>query len=71
MLLDIGKVFENAVYAGAGEDRHDATITMHLFEVKIKDLKSWIITRESFDGIVRLHSISDNESILKHIKKKK
>lgn len=71
MLLNIKEIFENALYMGAGEDRHDSTITMHLFETIINNEKSWIIARESFDGVVRLHSISDNESILKYIKKKK
>lgn len=71
MLLSIKEVFQHAGYIGAGEDRHDSTITMHLFEVLVGNEKSWVIAREHFDGIVRLHSISDNESILKYIKKKK
>ena len=71
MLLDIASVIKNAEYIGEGPDKHDPTIKAHLFETKINNEKSWIIVRESFDGVVRLHSISDRDNILKHIKRKK
>lgn len=71
MLLDIASVIKNAEYLGEGSDKHDPTIKAHLFETEINNEKSWIIVRESFDGKVRLHSISDSDNILKLIKKKK
>lgn len=71
MLLDIASVIKEAEYLGEGPDKHDPTIKAHLFETEINNEKSWIIVRESFDGVVRLHSISDSDNILKYIKKKK
>lgn len=71
MLLDIASVIKDAEYLGEGSDKHDPTIKAHLFETEINNEKSWIIIRESFDGKVRLHSISDSDNILKLIKKKK
>lgn len=69
MLLHIKEVIKEAKYVGCGTDRHNDTITMHLFETEIKGDKSWIIVREMFDGEIRLHSISDREEILRYIKK--
>ena len=70
MLLSIGEVMKSARYVGSGPDRHNASITMHLFEVRIKGDKSWIVVREMNDGTARLHSISDNGRILDFIKKR-
>ena len=70
MLLRIKDVIREATYMGAGTDRHNESITMHLFETELKGDKTWIIAREMFDGEVRLHSISDKEEILQYINKK-
>lgn len=70
MLLSIREVMESARYVDSGEDEHNASITVHLFEVEIKGDMSWIVVRETSDGTVRLHSISDNKRILDFIKKR-
>lgn len=69
LILDIHNVLKRAKYLGYGQDKHDATWKAHLFEVEINGEKSWIIVRESPKGELKLHSISDKESILKIIKK--
>ena len=71
MLLNIDEVFQNARYLGWGEDEHNQSIKMHLFETKIKKDKTWMVVRELSDGSIRLHSISDNKRILDFIKKAK
>ena len=65
LILDIANVLKRAKYLGYGRDKHDATWKAHLFEIEINGDKSWIIVRESPKGELKLHSISDNESILK------
>lgn len=70
MLLRIKEVIKEASYVGYGPDRHNESITVHLFETQLKGDKTWIIVREMFDGEVRLHSISDKEEILQYINKK-
>lgn len=70
MLIDIKNVIRTSKYLGYGSDEHNASITMHLFETEIEGDKTWIVVREMFDGEVRLHSISDNEKILKYLTKK-
>lgn len=69
LILNIEKVLKESRYMGYGADEHNASITMHLFETKIKDDKTWIIVRELSDGTIRLHSISDNKKILDFIEK--
>lgn len=71
MLLDIERVISESPYLGYGPDKHDPDITMHLFETTVHDEKSWIIVRELIDGSVKLHSISDSEDILQHLKKRR
>ena len=71
MLLNMDEVFQNARYLGWGEDEHNQSIKMHLFETKIKKDKTWMVVRELSDGSIRLHSISDNKRILDFIKKAK
>lgn len=65
MLLHIKKVIREAEYLGHGTDKHDAEIVAHLFETVVGKEKSWIIVREYSNGEVNLHSISDNNNILK------
>ena len=58
---------KDAVYKGYGPDKHDRDAKMHLFEITILGDKSWIIVRETFNGVTTLHSISDSPSILNYI----
>lgn len=67
MILDMENVLNNANYLGAGKDKHDAKVKAHLFETAVKGDKCWIIVREFPDGKIQLHSISDNESVVKNI----
>lgn len=69
LLLDIASLIRGATYKGAGKDKHDPNIILHLFEVKIKGDKSWIIVREHPSGIASIHSISDSPGILNALNK--
>ncbi|MBR6250108.1 MAG: hypothetical protein IKR17_02805 [Bacteroidales bacterium] len=64
----IDQILNSAKYVGNGEDEHNNSIKMHLFETKIGGIKSWIIVRQMMNGEYKLHSISDNATILTHIK---
>ena len=70
LLLSIDEVIRSAHYIGSGKDKHNKSITMHLFETQINNEKSWIVVREMNDGVSRLHSISDSKEILKFIEKR-
>lgn len=67
MILDMENVLNNANYLGHGKDKHDAKVRAHLFETTVKGDKCWIVVREFPDGKIQLHSISDNESVVKNI----
>lgn len=67
LILDIKNVLEKSTYIGHANDRHNSSIKVHLFETKIKGDKSWIIIRELPNGQLKLHSISDNESITSYL----
>lgn len=47
-----------------GIDKHDPTAIAHLIQVTIAGDNSWIVIRELNDGTFRIHSISDNHSII-------
>lgn len=65
----IDKILNSAEYMGNGPDEHGNGL-MHLFETMIGGEKSWIVVRQYENGIIGLHSISDNPSILRFITKK-
>lgn len=68
-LLLLPKLIKEAKYLGEVPDKHDKTLTTHIFETKIKNRSSWIIVRET--DFFQIHSISDSgEKILKRIKKR-
>ncbi len=71
MLLNIPEVIREAKYVGCGPDKHNESITAHVFETELAGDKTWLIVREFPDGTVRLHSISDSIKILDLIKKAK
>lgn len=72
MLLDIKKVMKESRYIGMTENHKNIkrVLGSHIFETKLYDEKSWIIVREYDWGEMLLHSITDSEKILTHIKKK-
>lgn len=70
LLLSMDKLIRIAKYLGYGPDRHDVSIKAHLFEITIKEKKSWIIVREFSPDRVEVHSISDSEKIKDIITKK-
>lgn len=66
MIKDIQSVLKNSEYKGF--TKYMGRIS-HIFEIKIKDDKSWIIANEREDGKVTFYSISDSDKVLKDIKK--
>ena len=70
MLLNIENTIKKSTYLGvAAHYLENQNFESHLFEIKIKEEKSWIIIREYEDGRAILYSISDSELITKGIKK--
>lgn len=70
MLLRMPEIIKASRYIGQGEDKHNPAITIHVFEVVIENEKSWIVVREfPFGESCYIHSISDGQGILRHIKK--
>lgn len=70
LILEIDKVLQKAKYLkdNVGVDYRDKRNKIHLFYLPVKNVDSWIIVKEYPNGELRLHSISDNASILKKIK---
>lgn len=68
-LLNLQNLLDKATYRGSGIDKHDSTSSVHLFETEIGGRKCWIIVRSYLEGKYTIYSVSDNESILKNIKK--
>lgn len=73
MILAIDEVFKKSKYVGAVPKYKSIPklVQSHLFEIKILGDKSWIIVREYEDGSFRLHSITDSEKILQHLKRER
>lgn len=69
LLLNIDKLISNSKYLGYGDDKHDPEGKAHLFETIVSGKKSWIIVRESYNGEIKIHSISDSIGILNILKK--
>ena len=65
ILLKLKEVLSKSIYKGPGIDIHNASITVHLFEIYIKGEPSWIISREIKGEGILIHSISDSAKILK------
>lgn len=70
-LLHLNDLISKGEYIGHGIDKHDPTVIAHLVRVKIAGDDSWVVIRELNDGSIRIHSISDNRSIVNEIIKKK
>lgn len=72
MLLDIKEILSKAKYLGTADNHKGVkrVVQSHIFEVKLCGDNSYIIVREYDWGGYTLHSISDSDAILKHIKRK-
>ena len=66
MIKDIQNIIKNSEYKGF--TNYKGRIS-HIFEIEIKDSKSWIIANEYQGRGVILYSISDSEKVLANIKK--
>lgn len=64
MLAHIGDTIKNAKYKGWVTDIHDSHARAYILETEVSGDKSWIIIRETPDGILTLHSITDSNKIL-------
>lgn len=72
MLLNIGEVIAKAKYVGVAENHKGIKrlVQSHIFETTVRDIKAYIIVREYDWGEFVLHSISDAQDYMKHVKKK-
>lgn len=72
MLLNIGEVLAKAKYVGVAENHKGIKrlVQSHIFETNVRDIKAYIIVREYDWGEFVLHSISDAQDYMKHVKKK-
>lgn len=72
MLLNIGEVIAKAKYVGVAENHKGVKrlVQSHIFETTLRDIKAYIIVREYDWGGFALHSISDAQDYMKHVKKK-
>ena len=70
MILHIDAVLGESKYLGVGNDisTKPGSKWIHLFEIKIRGDKSWIIVKEYEDGNKMLYSITDGADILKALK---
>lgn len=65
----LDQVIKDASYIGYGEGKHKGQSKVHIFELFIQERPSWIIISEIEWGELKLHSISDSQSIKAYIKK--
>lgn len=72
MLTDIQNILEEAEYLGTAEKhkKMQKVAQSHVFKTKVKDIDAYIIVREWVDGTFTLHSISDAQDFIKHVKRK-
>ena len=72
MLLNISEVMANSTYVGVAESHKGVkrVVQSHIFETTVRDIKAYIIVREYDWGDFVLHSISDAQDFIKHVKKR-
>ena len=70
-MLSLEDLINNGEYIDYGVDKHDPTVSAHLIQVTIANENSWIVVRELNDGTLRIHSVSDNHSIINNLIRKK
>ena len=70
LILSMDKVLPKAKYLkdNVGTDYQDKRNKVHLFYTPIQKVDSWIIVKEYPNGEFKLHSVSDNASIIDKIK---
>ena len=61
----------NSTYVGVAESHKGVkrVVQSHIFETTVRDIKAYIIVREYDWGDFVLHSISDAQDFIKHVKK--
>lgn len=69
-LLQLPKLYQQSQYMGYVDDIHDPEMKAYIHETIIGEITCWIITRAIYQHGIRLHSVTDNPSILKLLKKK-
>lgn len=71
MLLNIDKVLKKATYLGSEPDhkKNPMVAKIHVFEIDIKGVRTFLINRELKTGEIHFYSISDGEKVIKDIKK--
>ena len=71
LVKDIKNIVANAKYLGKKKyhKENQKIVSSHIFEIKIKGKKSWLIAREDINGNINLYSISDSDKVLLGIKK--
>lgn len=69
-LLQLPELFRQSQYMGYVNDIHDPEMKAYIHETTIGEITCWIITRAIYQHGIRLHSVTDNPSILKLLKKK-
>ena len=72
LILSIDEILREAKYLGKKDDisTKPGTKFVHIFEVEIKNDKSWILIKEYQDGNTILYSISDSPNVLIGLKEK-
>ncbi|MBY0488184.1 MAG: minor capsid protein [Flavobacteriaceae bacterium] len=71
MLLNIDKVLKKATYLGSEPDykKNPMVKQIHVFEIDIKGVRTFLINRELTTGEIHFYSVSDGEMVIKDIKK--
>jgi len=72
LIKDISNILKNSKYLGSNKyvKRNPMILNSHVFEIEIKGEKSWLIVREDKANNLSFYSISDNEKVLKGLKRK-
>lgn len=71
MLLNIDKVLKKATYLGSEPDhkKNPMVAKIHIFEIDVKGVRTFLINRELKTGEIHFYSVSDGEKVIKDIKK--
>ena len=71
MLLNIDKLLKKATYLGSEPDykKNPMVKQIHVFEIDVKGVRTFLINRELTTGEIHFYSVSDGEKVIKDIKK--
>lgn len=72
LVKDLSSLLHNAEYLGFMEyhKANDNIVATHVFKCRISSANSYLLAREDLSGEINFYSISDSETIVKHIKQK-